>query len=66
MLESVRPEAVLPDRALCLPTFCHFLIVNKTYLSLSLSLSANPPALLVRAGRPDSKACRTLVEFLNK
>jgi hypothetical protein len=36
-------EAVLPDRALCLPIFGHFLIVNKTSraraLSLSLSLS---------------------------
>jgi hypothetical protein len=39
MLEPVRPEAVLPDRALCLPTFSHLLIVNKTALSLSLSLS---------------------------
>jgi len=39
MLERVRPGAVLPDRALCLPTFSHFLIVNKTSLSLSLSLS---------------------------
>ena len=29
MLEPVRPEVVLPDRALCLPTFSHFLIVNK-------------------------------------
>ena len=29
MLEPERPEAVLPDRALCLPTFSHFLIVNK-------------------------------------
>ena len=38
MLEPVRPEAVLPDRALCLPTFSHLLIVNKTSLSLSLSL----------------------------
>ena len=38
MLEPVRPEAVLPDRALCLPTFSHFSIVNKL-LSLSLSLS---------------------------
>ena len=47
MLEPVRPEALLPDRALCLPTFSHFLIViilrvillellNKTSLSLSL------------------------------
>ena len=31
--------AVSPDRALCLPTFSHFVIVNKTPLSLSLSLS---------------------------
>ena len=33
-----RPEAVLPDRALCLPTFRHSLIVMKPSLSLSLSL----------------------------
>jgi hypothetical protein len=39
MLEPLRPEAVLPDRALCLPTFSHFLIVNKTSLSLPPSLS---------------------------
>jgi hypothetical protein len=38
MLEPVRPGAVSPDRALCLPTFSHFLIVNKTSLSRSLSL----------------------------
>jgi hypothetical protein len=38
LLEPVRPRAVSPDRALCLPTFSHFLIVNKTSLSLSLSL----------------------------
>ncbi len=37
------PEAVLPERALCLPTFSHFLIFNKTSLSLSLSLSPPPP-----------------------
>ena len=37
-LSLVRPEAVLPDRALCLPTLSHFLIVNKTGLALSLSL----------------------------
>ena len=36
MLEPVRPGAVSPDRALCLPTFSHLLIVNKTSLSLSL------------------------------
>ena len=28
--------AVSPDRALCLPTFSHFVLVNKTSLSLSL------------------------------
>jgi hypothetical protein len=39
MLEPVRPGAVSPDRTLCLPTFSHFLIVNKTSLSLSLSLA---------------------------
>ena len=47
MLEPVRPEAMLPDRALCLPTFSHFLIVKKTSLplplSLSLSHSLSPP-----------------------
>jgi hypothetical protein len=37
MVEPVRPGAVSPDRALCLPTFSHFLIVNKTPLSFSLS-----------------------------
>ena len=45
MLEPVRPEAVLPDRALCLPTFSHFVIVSKTPFSLSLS---SPPH--VRSG----------------
>ncbi len=40
MLEPVRPEAVLLDRALCLPTFSHFLIVKKTSLPL-------PPPLVV-------------------
>jgi len=35
-LEPVRPGAVSPDRALCLPTFSHFVIVNKTSLSLFL------------------------------
>jgi hypothetical protein len=38
MLEPVRPGAASPDRALCLPTFSDFVIVNKTSLSLSLSL----------------------------
>ena len=37
MLEPVRAEAVLPDRALYLPTFSRFLIVKKTCLSLSFS-----------------------------
>jgi hypothetical protein len=35
----VHPEAVLLERALYLPTFSHFLIVNKISLSLSLALS---------------------------
>jgi hypothetical protein len=35
LLEPVRPGAMSPDRALCLPTFSHFLIVNKTSLPLS-------------------------------
>jgi len=43
MLEPVRPGAVSPERALCLPNFSHFVIVNKPSLSLSraraLSLS---------------------------
>jgi hypothetical protein len=37
MLEPVRPGAVSPDRALCLATFNHFVMVNKTSLSISLS-----------------------------
>jgi hypothetical protein len=43
MLEPVRPEAVLPDRALCLPTFSRFLIVNKTSLSLSSPSTVSHP-----------------------
>ena len=39
MLEPERPEAVSPDRALCLPTFSHLLIVNKTFISLARSLT---------------------------
>ena len=38
MLAPERPEAVLPDRALYLPTFSHLLIVHKD-LEISLSLS---------------------------
>jgi hypothetical protein len=37
MLEPVRQEAVLPDRALRLPTFSHFLIVNITSVSFFLT-----------------------------
>ena len=47
MLEPVRPGAVSPDRALYLPTFSHFVIVNKTSLSLS-SLSPSAPLTTVR------------------
>jgi hypothetical protein len=44
MLEPVRPGAVSPDRALCLPTFSQFVIVIKTSFSLSLRLSyLSPP-----------------------
>jgi len=35
-ISPVRPEALLTDKALCLPTFSHFLFVDKTSLSLSL------------------------------
>ena len=49
MLEPVRPGAVSPNRALCLPTFNHFVIVNKTSLSLSLSLSLCLSLSLVRS-----------------
>jgi hypothetical protein len=42
MLEPKRPEAVLPDRALFLPTFIHFLIVNELPLPPSFSLSLSP------------------------
>ena len=41
MLEPVGSEAVLPDRAMCLPTFGHFLIVNKTP-QISFSRSVDP------------------------
>jgi hypothetical protein len=42
MLEPVRAEAVLPDWALCLPTFSLFLIVNKTSLSLCHPPTSTP------------------------
>jgi hypothetical protein len=50
--------AVLPDRALCLPTFSHCMIVNQTSLSLSPSLALSlsrislfqlPPSALSQA-----------------
>jgi len=47
MLEPVRPGAVSPDRALCLPTFSHFVIVNKTSLTLSLPSSSSLLLLLL-------------------
>ena len=50
MLEPVHPEAVLPDRVLCLPTFSHFLIVNKLF-SLTHTLSPPPPPPLLLAVR---------------
>ena len=45
MLEPERPEAVLPERALCLPTFSHLLIVNEL---LSHSLLAPSVHLIHR------------------
>jgi hypothetical protein len=55
MLEPVRPEAALPDRALCLATFSRFLIVNKTSLSLSLSQLLGDPRPRGRANRHDPR-----------
>ena len=41
------PRVVLPDRALCLPTFCHSLLtVNKSSSSSSSSLPLSPTRLL--------------------
>ena len=37
----VRPGAVSPDRALCLPTFSHFVIVNKASQTVSHMVSLN-------------------------
>ena len=57
-LEPVRPEAVLPDRALYLPTFTHLLIVNKL-LSLSLQTSVCPsksPSRSLETARPVGRA----------
>jgi hypothetical protein len=42
MLELVRPEAVLPDRALCLPPTASHLVIS---LCLSLSPPHPPPPL---------------------
>jgi hypothetical protein len=50
ILEPVRPGAASPDKALCLPTFSHFVIVNKTSLPLSLSLSLSL-STIARRGR---------------
>jgi hypothetical protein len=54
MLEPVRLGAVSPDRALCLPSFSHFVIVNKTSLPLSLSLSLVRLAPWLYRRRPGS------------
>ena len=54
MLAPERAEAVSPDRAVCLPTFSHFLIVNKLFflcLSLSLARSLSRRLTLKRRGR---------------
>jgi hypothetical protein len=69
MLEPVRPEAELPDRA-HLPTFSHFLIVHKTSLSLSLCPPTPPSptplfpscclsvSLRLRDRKTDIQTCR--------
>jgi hypothetical protein len=49
MLEPVRPGGLSPDRALCLPTFSHFVIVNKTSLSFARSLALSLALSLSRA-----------------
>jgi hypothetical protein len=56
MLEPVRPEAVLPDRALHLPTFSHFLIVNTTSLLFSRGGETCPEAGSKRALPSDKSA----------
>jgi hypothetical protein len=53
---SSSPAVGSPDRALCLPTFSHFMIVNKTSLSLSLSLSPPRHSLLVWSPRLHSSS----------
>ena len=70
LARSPSPRKPSPNRALCLPTFSHFLIVNKASLSLSLSLSPFtqnplPPRPLVCGGQthqqrrmPVSKAAK--------
>ena len=50
VLEPVRPEAVLPDNALCLPTLNQSVILIKTYFMTDMTraimtISAPPPRL---------------------
>jgi hypothetical protein len=68
MLEPVRPGAVSPDRALCLPTFSHFLIVNKTssLSPLSLGSEAPPPRSLIIRRRKAAGIVELEVEFLER
>ena len=49
MLEPVCP-AVSPDRALCLPTFSHFLIVNKILSLCGLGSRNLRPRTQVQGG----------------
>jgi len=48
--------SVLPDRALCLPTSSHILIVNSSFSPL-LSLPPFPPSLFPLPPGPQSPSC---------
>jgi hypothetical protein len=60
MLGPESPEAVSPDRALCLPIFSHLLIVNKL-ISLSLSLSLSPTPTAHRVTSPIHEPCTVCI-----
>jgi hypothetical protein len=59
----VRPGAVSPDRALCLPTFAHFLIVNKTSHSLTLSIHLPPQCGEATSHAGEEESCLITCSF---